>query len=134
MATTPVATVTPVKLSEPKLEEIKVTVEAGRELAAILLVETDAVLKTAWEITRDYDGTESQFRKDAMQSGAVMFTKYLVQQHIQHWESLVNKASKMQRYADKGRPALEALLAQHPKYKAQHALYVKALVLKAALR
>src|SRR4051812_18732426 len=95
-----VKVVTPVvskKEEASKLEEIKVTVESGKESAAILYVSTTKAIELAFTLQDSYDNP-SQYQRDALQDASVMFLKAQCQRAIAQWDNLVTKMTKLQKY------------------------------------
>ena|ERR1700742_14532 len=96
------------------IEIVPVTIETGKEQAAILHLATTQVIEKAFKLQEDYENP-SQFQRDALHDASIMFLKYRCQQAIQQWDNLVTKFSKTTKYRNLGRVEVEARLKIHPK-------------------
>lgn len=130
-----VATVTPVVSTkdEPKLIEVKVSIEESKEVAAILYTQTDKIIALAFTLQDSYENA-SQYRRDALHDASVMFLKAQCQRMIGQWDNLVSKMTKLQKYSAMPRPQIEAALKIHPKYKPFWEVCVKATGIKNTLK
>ena len=119
--------------ANPKLTEVKVTLEPDKEFAQILYNSTADVLKIAFSLTENYEN-ESVFKRDALHDGSVLFLKATCARCISQWDSLITKMSKLQKYSAMGRPAVDMALQIHPRYKDMWELCRKATLIKAQLK
>lgn len=132
-ANTEVKTVNPVQLNAPKLEEVKVTIETGKESAAILYVSTEKIISQAFELQDAYENP-SQYQRDALHDAAVMFLKAQCQRSIATWDNLVSKMTKVQKYSAMTRQQIEDALKVHPKFAVYFKTAQKAVAVKNSLR
>lgn len=116
-----------------KLEEVKVTIETGKEIAAILYSSTDKVINLAFELQDSYEN-QSQFRRDALHDASVMFLKAQCQRSIAQWDNLVSKMTKVQKYQAMTRQQIEEQLKIHPKFAPFYKVAQRAAQIKNTLK
>lgn len=116
----------------PTLTQVTVSIEEGKEVAQIIYLPTSKILSVAYSLQEGYEN-ESVFTRDALHDASVMFLKASCQRVISHWDSFVNKATKMQKYSTMSRPQIEDALKIHPKYKGEWDMVVKATAIKKQL-
>lgn len=133
MSTATVQAVTPVQQKEQKLTEVKVSIETGKENAAILYEATTKVIAQAFDLQDSYENP-SQFQKDALHDASIMFLKAQCQRSIATWDNLVSKMTKVQKYQAMTRQQIEDQLKIHPKFQTYHKTAIKALAVKNSLK
>jgi len=129
---TPVVNQTQTETSKDKLTQVPVTITEN-EIATILYKTTESVLNLAFDLQDDYDNP-SLFQKDALQDAAVMFLKAQCQRAIGKWDSIVNQATKLQKYSTMNRSQVEDALKIHPKCVTFYKAMQKAVEIKKTLK
>jgi hypothetical protein len=115
------------------IDKVTVTIIPDQEIAAILTIQTDKIIKQAFSLQEDYDN-ESQFRRDALHDASILFLKASCQRAINTWDNLVTKHSKLTRYRNVGREQVEASLRDNPKTRPYFQTAQKATAIKNALK
>jgi len=129
-----VKAVTPVvNESKAVLTETKVTIEEGKEVAAILYTTTSKAIELAFSLQDSYDN-QSQFQRDALQDASVMFLKASCQRAIGQWDNLVTKMTKLQKYQAMTRVQVEDALKIHPKCAPFYKTMLKAVEIKKTVK
>ena len=128
---TSVKTVTPVvsEKKEEKLEQVTVTVVADKEVAAILLVDTDKAINLAYGLQDLYDNP-SQYRRDALQEASTMFLRAQCARAIAQWDNMVTRFTKTPKYKNIGRVEVEQKLKDNPKTRPIWNIAAKAIEIK----
>ena len=120
-------------LDASKITEVKVTIEAEKESAQIVYLQTSKVLAIAFSL-QSAEENESVFNRDALHDGSVLFLKSVCQRAIQQWDALVTKCTKLQKYALMTRAQTESALKINPKYKHMWDVCSKATAIKNQLK
>jgi hypothetical protein len=116
-----------------KLSEVKVTIAEGKEVAAILTVDTDKYFRLAFELEYDQEN-ESASTKVNAETAAKNFLAAKCNTTISAWVNLVKKFAATPKYRNTHTYAeVEEILKDNPRVKFMYIVAVKAAQIKKSL-